>query len=1253
VGFGRDETLYRNLNLRFKQSKGETNMPALKPFSFFRRVLMALLVLLPTFSGEIPVQAMEGHSPAFAGEIWYVSPSGDDANSCTSAGSSCATITGAVFKSTAGDSIRVAAGTYGGWVTIEKSVQVTGGWNNTFTTQTGFSVIDGNYTEPTFVISTFPEFGQITVEISRFIIQHSSHQGINVANTILTLRDTTIRDNRNTGYGGGMLASVNNTITLNNVTITGNHSTWSGGAIYSYGYGQNNTITINNSTITNNSAGLSGGGLFIESGVIHLRNSILAGNSTAGQGADCLGTISSAQYTIVGDVTGCTIPTGTGNQLNIDPLIGDLPIGSPGYHALKPGSPAINAGNAATCLGADARGIARPQGGACDLGAYEYAAPGAASAFGIISGTPQETGPRTTFPSQFAVYVVDTVGNPVSGATVNFSAPNSGASGTFAGTGTRSASALTDQAGVALASSFTANSQQGTYNVTASVAGLSGSVSFALTNAAWYVALSGSDSNACNTSSSPCATINKAVEKASDGDTILVRADTYTPITDNDPVVWIYKDVTVSGGWNANFTAQDDYSVVDGENIRQGVQIGPSSLPAHLYNPVLDHFVIQNSRGGLYVSDSNLWLKDSFIVNNGHSGIYTFHSNLTITDSVILGNVVPGDYGNGGGINLTSSSSLMMKDSVVAENQAHVGGGISLEGGNSANLINVTLSGNVAWVAGGLFASQGYVNLNNITVTDNVATVTGFSDTGGGGIANSGDGSNFIVENSIIAGNVAVNGADCLNTFTSRGHNLIGTSKGCTFPAAAGDQIGPVNSLINPMLNELKDSGGPKFTLTHALQSNSPAIDAGNDSTCASNDQRGVERPQGTGCDIGAFEAEYTLVNVKIGSVDRGSYPLVLHGSRRQSFNAVNNGPIKVQHLENTPIIAAERVIYQVGGLQTSFTELMGLPDGQLDTTYWLPWYNNVNLDTQLRIANATDNPAAVTVTIGGVEMPSLNLAAGESTRVSYADVNDGPVKIESTQKLVAAERVIYKVGGVNTSFSEMMALPDSQLDTKYWLPWYNNVNLDTQLRIGNVSSSTATVHVFIGGNEVTPVEGITLLEGESTRLSYPAVNDGPVQIVSYQNIVAAERVIYKVNNVQTSFSEMMGLPDNQLDTTYWLPWYNNVNLDTQLRIGNVSGSTATVHVFIGGEEVTALEGITLLEGASTRLSYAGVNDGPVQIVSDQDIVAAERVIYKVNNVQTSFTEMMALPASQLDSTYWFPWYNNLGLDTQLRFGVP
>jgi hypothetical protein len=92
--------------------------------------------------------------------------------------------------------------------------------------------------------------------------------------------------------------------------------------------------------------------------------------------------------------------------------------------------------------------------------------------------------------------------------------------------------------------------------------------------------------------------------------------------------------------------------------------------------------------------------------------------------------------------------------------------------------------------------------------------------------------------------------------------------------------------------------------------------------------------------------------------------------------------------------------------------------------------------------------------------------------------------------------------------------------------------------------------------------------------------------------------------------------------------------------------------VYIGGVEMLNSP-FTLLPGASTRQSFAGINNGPVRIVSNVPIVAAERLIYKVAGVNTSFSEMMALPASALDTIYWLPWYNNLDLDTQLRFGVP
>jgi hypothetical protein len=352
-------------------------------------------------------------------------------------------------------------------------------------------------------------------------------------------------------------------------------------------------------------------------------------------------------------------------------------------------------------------------------------------------------------------------------------------------------------------------------------------------------------------------------------------------------------------------------------------------------------------------------------------------------------------------------------------------------------------------------------------------------------------------------------------------------------------------------------------------------------------------------------------------------------------------------------IVGAESILYKVNGLNTSFSEMMGLPAGQIDITYWLPWYNNVDLDTQLRIANVSNTTASVRVYIGGLEMTGspFMLQAGESTRKSFAGVNRGPVRIVSNASIVAAERIIYKVNGLNTSFSEMMALPGGQVDTTYFLPWYNNVDLDTQLRFANVSNTTAAVRVYIGGLEMTGSPFI-LQPGESTRKSFANVNNGPVEIVSTQPIVAAERVIYRVNGVNTSFSEMMALPNSQQDTTFWLPCYNNKDLDTQLRFANTTNTPATVRVYIGGLEMTGSP-FTLQPNESTRRSFLDINGGPLKIVSTQNIVVAERVIYKVNGVPTSFSEMMGLPANQLDTTYWLPWYNNIDLNTQLRFGVP
>jgi Viral BACON domain len=103
------------------------------------------------------------------------------------------------------------------------------------------------------------------------------------------------------------------------------------------------------------------------------------------------------------------------------------------------------------------------------------------SAITTTSGTPQSATVAKPFAQDLGATVKDASGNPVSGLLVTFNAPATGASGTFACSGT---TAITNSAGVATSQTFTANTIAGKYTVTATAAALTTTPGFALTNKA-------------------------------------------------------------------------------------------------------------------------------------------------------------------------------------------------------------------------------------------------------------------------------------------------------------------------------------------------------------------------------------------------------------------------------------------------------------------------------------------------------------------------------------------------------------------------------------------------------------------------------------------------------------------------------------------------------------------------------------------------------------------------------------------------
>lgn len=293
----------------------------------------------------------------------------------------------------------------------------------------------------------------------------------------------------------------------------------------------------------------------------------------------------------------------------------------------------------------------------------------------------------------------------------------------------------------------------------------------------------------------------------------------------------------------------------------------------------------------------------TFTVNAGpgNNGIFSISPNasVNITDVTLRNGKLAGGGGSGGAVaagtntNVTldrvfirdnngisgggvflETGTLIIRNSTIASNQATNGGGI-LVANASLTVVNSTITGNTASNGGGGIESyNGSVTLRNSTITSNTGTI--FS---GGLEVGSMTPNSLNMANTILAGNTSPQFPDFFlgANATSQGNNLV------TQPlfTGAGTMTYQMSDVLNtsPLLAPLQYYGGK--TPTRALQTGSPAIDAGSNSQAVdpSNgntplllDQRGFNRFVngalfGVIADIGAYEysAPPTAATVSVG----------------------------------------------------------------------------------------------------------------------------------------------------------------------------------------------------------------------------------------------------------------------------------------------------------------------------------------------------------------------------------------------------
>jgi hypothetical protein len=305
---------------------------------------------------------------------------------------------------------------------------------------------------------------------------------------------------------------------------------------------------------------------------------------------------------------------------------------------------------------------------------------------------------------------------------------------------------------------------------------------------------------------------------------------------------------------------------------------------------------ISNRNGILTVTETAISYNDAASSSGG--GIATEYGAdgaTRIEGSSILYNTAAG---SGGGI--SSAAPLVIHDTVISENTTvSVGGGIVFSGSAGApsplTITGTTISANHAREGGGIRAFVGEVIVVNSTVSGNSTWWDG------AGVQASNDA--FTMIHCTVAGNLPAFGGTVLlepggeitlantliegdcdlesGTVVSMGGNLESPGDTCSLTDPS-DQV----DVADPGIVPLADNGGP--TPTQALMAGSPGVDAALAAHCPGTDQRGVARPQGAACDVGAFE-RYTLtidVDIRPGSnlnpirvTSKGLVPVAILGS--------------------------------------------------------------------------------------------------------------------------------------------------------------------------------------------------------------------------------------------------------------------------------------------------------------------------------------------------------------------------------------
>lgn len=212
---------------------------------------------------------------------------------------------------------------------------------------------------------------EITIADTLFVNNHAwsdSNGGAIFNRGTMSISSSTFKENDaqgRFGWGGAILNTQDGALTVINTTFNHNTAGHSGGAIRNDVKGK---TTIQFSTFVENNTGVWGGALYVEGGELNVSSSLFSRNLANGTANDCGQTKTLAAIKADHNLSkfGCgeTAATGVATLGNNGGLTQTV--------AVAANSNAIDAAGECPSSAIDQRGVTRPQGEGCDIGAFEY-----------------------------------------------------------------------------------------------------------------------------------------------------------------------------------------------------------------------------------------------------------------------------------------------------------------------------------------------------------------------------------------------------------------------------------------------------------------------------------------------------------------------------------------------------------------------------------------------------------------------------------------------------------------------------------------------------------------------------------------------------------------------------------------------------------------------------------------------------------------------------------------------------------------